>query len=73
MPPLTRKRLSARADHPQKPDPGADHIQDVQTMSPFLSLPVELRQTVLKYVRLPRCARLTRSHLTFARYLGPPT
>lgn len=41
----------------------------------YVSLPQPARGVTADRVEIctPRCARLTRSNLTFARYLGPPT
>jgi hypothetical protein len=52
MPPRTRKQLSARADRPIKDDPDAVGLQNARTKPSLLSLPGEVRQTVLKHVRI---------------------
>jgi hypothetical protein len=54
MPTRTRKQLTAGADRPIKTD--SDALlpqQDARTKSVLLSLPREVRQTVLKYVHIP--------------------
>jgi hypothetical protein len=64
MPPLTRRQSGRHADRSPEADPSKHALRDAKKTPSLLALPLELQETILKYVRKAHLLFIRRSSLT---------